>query len=59
MGVQSESGGKWLMGLTRRKQVDSDYVNTDLVNPGLAKRLTIVDLVGIGNLLNFKLKFRL
>jgi len=60
MGVQSESEGKWLMGfrgLTRRKQVDSEYVNTDMGHHGLAKRLTIVDLVGIGNFLNFKLKF--
>ncbi|KAJ8431349.1 hypothetical protein Cgig2_002072 [Carnegiea gigantea] len=51
MGVQSDSGGKWLMGfrgLTRRKQVDSEYVNTDMGHHGLAKRLTIVDLVGIG-----------
>lgn len=35
-------------GLTRRKPVDSDYVNTDLGHHGLAKRLTIVDLIGIG-----------
>lgn len=45
---KSEEG--WVMGfkgLTRRKQVDSN-VNLDLGRLGLAKRLTVVDLVGIG-----------
>lgn len=48
-GVGSGEGGRWLRGfgsLIRRKQVDSVHVRR---HGQLARKLSAVDLVGIGN----------
>lgn len=44
-------GGQCLMGfrgLRRRKQVDSESVNLNQTHQQLARRLNVIDLVGIG-----------
>lgn len=51
MGVLNDYGGECLMGfrgLRRRKQVDSDNVSINRGGQQLAKRLNVIDLVGIG-----------
>ncbi|XP_021776048.1 cationic amino acid transporter 4, vacuolar-like [Chenopodium quinoa] len=51
MGVMNEYGGQCLMGfrgLRRRKQVDSENLNINHGHQQLAKRLNVLDLVGIG-----------
>ncbi|KMT11283.1 hypothetical protein BVRB_5g109680 [Beta vulgaris subsp. vulgaris] len=51
MGVVKDYGGQCLMGfsgLRRRKQVDSDNLRINHGDQQLAKRLNIIDLVGIG-----------
>ncbi|KAL2936024.1 Cationic amino acid transporter 4 vacuolar [Bienertia sinuspersici] len=51
MGMVKEYGGQCLMGfrgLRRRKQVDSETVNLNQNHQQLARRLNVIDLVGIG-----------
>ncbi|XP_021756006.1 cationic amino acid transporter 4, vacuolar-like [Chenopodium quinoa] len=51
MGVMNEYGGQCFMGfrgLRRRKQVDSENLNINHGHQQLAKRLNVLDLVGIG-----------
>ena len=56
MGAVDNYGGqcvKGFRGLRRRKHVDSDNLKISHGDQQLAKRLNVIDLIGIGNVTSF------